>query len=202
MSRWLVAGGLLLLVLACKPKSYSPDDGDDGGGGDDSGDDGGVCNCEIPTSATDEVTIPCGQSACVGETGYQCSPEGIPLVGVAGACGGESDAPYVEEGQCVPNCPGVCGVSDTCGGTCACPDGIPCNPNGTCGNGCKVGPGETCLTDDAGPTTCCSSGYACRTGDSGANTCCAPNADGMCTQDSDCCNYPTAHCSTTTHTCG
>jgi hypothetical protein len=200
MSRWLVAGGLFFLVLACKPKSYSQDDGD-AGSGDDSGDDGGVCVCQIPTATTD-VTIPCGEAACVGETAYQCSSEGVPLPGVAGACGGPSDAGFLEEGQCLPSCEGRCGVSDTCGGTCACADGVQCNPNGTCGNGCDNGPGDICLIDDAGPTTCCASPYTCHAGDSGASTCCALNAEGTCAQDTDCCSYPTAHCSTATHTCG
>ncbi|HEY5243175.1 MAG TPA: hypothetical protein VIJ22_16960 [Polyangiaceae bacterium] len=198
MSRWLLAGGLvaLVLVLACKPRSFSPSTGDDGGG-----DDGGACNCDVPTT-TGEVIIPCGESACAGSTGYQCTLEGVALAGAGGACGPESDATFMDEGECIPQCSNKCGVSDTCGGMCKCAAGVPCNPNGTCGNGCDLGAGEVCLVDAGNATTCCSSGFICFAHDSGVSACCAALGAGHCAQDTDCCDYPVAHCSTTTNTCG
>jgi hypothetical protein len=206
MSRWLLAGGLLVLAFACKAKSYTPNDGsDDGGAGDDAGDDGGACTCEVPNSidggTVSEVDIPCGESACVGETAYVCTTEGTPLP--TGACGAATDASFQEEGECVPSCTGtMCNVSDSCGGTCACAAGVPCNPNGTCGNGCDLGVGDVCLEDAGSATTCCSSGYVCFAHEAGASACCAAVGGGHCSQDTDCCDYPAAHCSTTTGTCG
>jgi len=199
MSRWLLAGGLLVLVLACKAKSYSPASGSDDGGG---GDDGGACVCEVPSSTT-SVSIPCGGSACVDQTSYLCTATGTPLLGGAGACGPGSDAAFQEEGECLPACTGTtCNVSDNCGGTCQCATGVPCNPNGTCGNGCDLGVGDVCLADAGSSTTCCSSGYVCFAREAGASACCATVGGGHCTQDTDCCDYPAAHCSTTTSTCG
>jgi hypothetical protein len=108
----------------------------------------------------------------------------------------------VEEGDCIPECSSKCGVSDTCGGVCKCATGVPCNPNGTCGNGCDLGAGEICLADAGNATTCCSSGFICFAHDSGVSACCAALGAGYCTQDTDCCDYPVAHCSTMTNTCG
>jgi len=200
MSRWLLAGGLVVLVLACKAKSYSPgsgDDGDDGGSGDD---DGGPCTCVVPGS-TSNVTIPCGGTACVDQTSYLCTATGTPLPSGAGACGPGSDAGFQEEGECVPACTGVtCNVPDMCGGTCQCAAGIPCNPNGTCGNGCDNGVGEVCLPDAGSATMCCSSGLECLAHDAGVSLCCAgPGV--ACSQPSDCCDYPTGTCSAS-GTCG
>ena len=201
MSRWLLAGGLvvLALVLACKPKSYSPSNGsDDGGGG---GDDGGACVCEVPSSPSD-VSIPCGGTACVGGTSYLCSAEGTVLPSGAGPCGPLADASFQDEGECLPECPGnMCNVSDHCGGMCHCGTGVTCNPNGTCGNGCDLGVGDVCLEDAGSATTCCSSGYLCFAHEAGATACCATVGGGHCTQDSDCCDCNPS-CSTTTGTCG
>lgn len=197
MSRWLLVGGVLVLVLGCKAKSYAPANQD----GDDGGDDGGACTCQVPSSTT-AVSIPCGGTACVDETSYLCTASGTALPSGAGACGAGSDAGFHEEGECVPACTGTtCGVPDSCGGTCQCATGVPCNPNGTCGNGCDLSVGDICLTDAGSATTCCSSGYTCFARDSGASACCASNGGGHCSQDTDCCDYPTATCSTVTGTC-
>jgi hypothetical protein len=206
VSRWFLAGGLLVVLLACKAKSYTPSNGDDGDDGGSSGDDdGGPCTCVVPvvddSGDSSNVTFACGGTACVAGTSYLCTATGTALPSGAGACGPGSDAGNQEEGECVPSCTGLtCNVPDMCGGTCQCAADVPCNPNGTCGNGRATGPGDVCLLDGGSASTCCSSGLQCLSRDSGATACCSP-AGGTCSQSTDCCDYPAGTCSAT-GTCG
>jgi hypothetical protein len=194
MPRWLLAGGLLVVLFGCKAKSYAEDAGSD----DDGGDDGGACTCSILATPTN-VTVSCGESTCVDGTEYLCS-DGTPLS--SGACG-VTDASFQEETVCNPICTGTtCGGPDSCGGTCGCSAGIQCNPNGTCGNGCEQGLGASCVTTGSTAATCCTTGFSCQApGDSGVATCCATTGGGQCVTNTDCCDYPAVTCSKTTNTC-
>ena len=196
--RQLLVGGLLTVAVACRAKSYSPSSADAGGGG---GDDASTpCSCALPNAGGARV-IPCGATGCADNVTYLCTDVGTALPGMP--CG-VSDAGRDGPGDCVTTCTGkTCNVPDGCGGLCKCAPGVTCDPDTTCGNGCDLAVGDVCADDGGASTTCCGTGLVCLAHDSGVSACCAIIGGGAhCTQDTDCCDYPVAHCSTSTGTCG
>jgi len=190
MERWLWLGMVLALGAGgCSSSRAASDAGADATA------DTGACACTLGG-----VTIACGATGCAGGTSYLCST-GSPIS--IGPCETMQDAGALEGGGCVPVCnPKNCGMDDMCGGMCACPSGIPCN-TGICGNGCELNGGDPgCLPDSGSPALCCAYGATCIAGDAGVDSCCAEtNQPAQCLADTDCCDYPAAHCSATTHTC-
>lgn len=83
-------------------------------------------------------------------------------------------------GPCIPECDGLQCGDDGCGGVCACPDGIACDPVAevcafTCGNG-MLDDGETCDPPGSCPTDCddgdpCTTDRLVGTADSCSATC-------------------------------
>jgi hypothetical protein len=190
MERWLLLG----IALAAAPVGCSSSKATSDAGAD-ATTDTGACACTLGG-----VNVACGQAVCSGGTQYLCS-SGAPIA--IGPCDMVQDAGTMEGGGCIPQCSTrTCGMADMCGGTCSCPSGIPCN-GGICGNGCSLNGGDPgCLPDSGEANLCCSYGAVCVVGDAGFNTCCAQTGQpAPCLMDTDCCDYPTAHCSGTTHTC-
>jgi len=191
MRAWIVLTLALAAAFAACSKSRGAGDTGSNGDAGDSGD----CPCIVDVDdAGTTARVPCGQHACVGASVYvYCSAEGTlyPM----GACPPiEDDAGGFDSG-CTPSCPqGACGINDGCGSLCQCSAGLICQ-NNVCGNGCALMVGDYCGFGGDSSTTCCQSGLACQaSGDAAATTCCAITGSGVCTKDSDCCDYPDVHC--------
>jgi hypothetical protein len=193
--RWFWAGALLALGSAgCRSsRSYSPPSSDL-----DASDDAshGPCVCALPGG----TVIACSATGCVADRMYLCQGGNLIPIDVCGDAGASLGG---DDGGCTPVCTGRRCGDDGCGGTCMCASGLPCDmTTGTCGNGCRLSGGDPC-TPDAGassdPYTCCEDGYECVTNDAGYAGCCATTSTGdaglaTCTQDTDCCDYPSVHC--------
>lgn len=194
MKGWVVLGLAMAAAFAACSKSS-------GGGTSSSGDDGGdasECPCVVPVGdAGQTATLACGQHACVGgSVYYYCSAEGTAYA--MGSCPPlEDDAGNFDSG-CVPNCPqNACDINDGCGNLCQCLTGGVCQ-NNVCGNGCALMAGDYCGIGGDASTSCCQAGLNCQSsGDAAVTTCCAVTGVGICTKDTDCCDYPSVHCDLT-----
>lgn len=191
MTRWIVLALAVAGAFAACSKSS-------GNAGTSSGDDGGdasdcPCVVEVDDAGT-TATVACGKHACVGGAVYwYCSAEGTPYA--MGTCPPVADDAGNFDSGCTPNCPqGACDINDGCGKLCTCSSGLICQ-NNVCGNGCAQMAGDYCGFGGDSSTSCCQAGLVCQaTGDAAASTCCAVTGVGVCTQDSDCCDYPSVHC--------
>jgi hypothetical protein len=209
----VVLAAAIVDVAACKVSTGSSN----GSGGDDGGDDGTTgdgapCGCSTSSDSGVTISLTCNATACEDGLLYLCSSVGS--FEIVSECG---DAGMVTlPDACVPNCNGKCNTDDGCHGLCTCASGQTCvdfacttpNPN------CIVGLGQYCdiVANDAGSSSCCSTGYECA--DAGAATkpdgavvgsigkCCAEIGGGTCTVATDCCDYPAAQCVNTTTDAG
>jgi hypothetical protein len=191
---------LALAAAACHSVGYAQD-----AGADDAGGDAGPCVCEAP-SATGTVVIACAVAGCVDGVETLCTSAAllVPLGGACGDAGADAGGEGGEGGACIPQCNShSCGSADQCGGVCACPRGVPCNPDQTCGNGCDLTGQQTCTPGSTSAASCCSDGYQCKASDAGsAGLCCVVSgSNGTCAQSTDCCDYPLAQCDTFSSTC-
>jgi hypothetical protein len=195
MKGWIVLALAAAAAFAACGKSNGG--GGTGSNGGDAGD-AAECPCVVDVDdagATAKVT--CGQHACVGGSAYwYCSAEGTAYF--MGSCPPvENEAGGFDSG-CTPVCPqGACNINDGCGNLCQCSAGLLCQ-NNVCGNGCAQMAGDYCGFGGDASTSCCQAGLECQPrGDASATSCCAITGLGICTKDSDCCDYPGVHCDLT-----
>jgi len=194
MRAWIV----LTLAVAAAFAACSKSNGAGGTGSNGDAGDSGDCPCIVDVDdAGTTAKVPCGQHACVGASVYvYCSAEGTAYP--MGSCPPIEDEAGGFDSGCTPTCPqGACGINDGCGGLCQCSAGLLCQ-NNVCGNGCALMAGDYCGFGGDSSTTCCQTGLACQaSGDASATTCCAITGIGVCTKDTDCCDYPNVHCDLT-----
>lgn len=151
----------------------------------------GSCPCVVTNDAGTSITLPCRVISCAFGDAYLCQANGS--ADYQGPCVIDPEGGILAE-ACAPHCPaGQCGISDQCGGLCGCPNGETCVA-GACGNGCTLGVGAYCTPGSTKP--CCASGEACQANDAGLGVCCTVTGQGICTTDTDCCDYPAVHCVT------
>ena len=190
MKGLLPAAGLVLAAfVACQS----------GNGGSASSDGGATsgCPCVVTSDGGGTVTLPCRVISCAFGDAYLCQANGA--VEYQGPCVTDSEGGLLGE-ACAPSCPaGQCGVSDQCGGLCGCSGSLKCVA-GTCGNGCSLGAGAYCTP--GATTPCCAEGESCSPDDAGVNVCCTVTGAGVCTVDTDCCDYPNVHCVTVKNDAG
>lgn len=209
MKGWIV----LTLAVAAAFAACGKSSGGGGTGSNGDAGDASECPCIVQVDDAGATTaVPCGSHQCVGGSVYwYCSAEGTPYP-MGGCPPVENDGGGFDSG-CTPSCPqGACGINDGCGNLCTCSQGLVCQ-NNVCGNGCAQMAGDYCGFGGDSSTSCCQAGLECQaSGDAGATKCCAPTGIGVCTKDTDCCNYPGVHCdlggadagpdaSKPTHTC-